>query len=317
MLVGVGTRYVASGLMVLTMVGAMMDVRLGNEIYLLMTLGILAVHGPGPVSADSVVGSWLKRRFPALDGKPAFAVDGLPRVVIVGAGFGGLSCATALCRARVSVTLVDRANYHLFQPLLYQVATAGISPGDIAAAVRPLFRESFNTRVLLGTVTDVETDRQVVRLGTKELPYDYLVLATGAAHSYFGKDLWQPFAPGLKSIEDATKVRRRLLTAFEQAEATDDAEERRSLLTFLIVGGGPTGVELAGAIAELARFGMDKEFRRFDPASALVILVQSAPRVLRRSMKSSRRLRNDRWRSLGSRFWSGAASIISMQKACG
>lgn len=280
MLVGVGTRYVASGLMVLTMVGAMMDVRLGNEIYLLMTLGILAVHGPGPISADSVVGSWLKRRFPALDGKPAFAVDGLPRVVIVGAGFGGLSCATALCRARVSVTLVDRANYHLFQPLLYQVATAGISPGDIAAAVRPLFRESFNTRVLLGTVTDVETDRQVVRLGTKELPYDYLVLATGAAHSYFGKDLWQPFAPGLKSIEDATKVRRRLLTAFEQAEATDDAEERRSLLTFLIVGGGPTGVELAGAIAELARFGMDKEFRRFDPASARVILVQSAPRVL-------------------------------------
>jgi len=280
MLVGIGTRYVAIGLMVLTAVGAMMDVRLGNEIYLLMTLAILAVHGPGPISADSVLATWLKRRFPALEGKPAFALDGLPRVVIVGAGFGGLSCAAALRRSRVSVTLVDRANYHLFQPLLYQVATAAISPGDIAAPIRPLFRESFNTRVVLGTVTDVETARQVVRLGTKELPYDYLVLATGAAHSYFGKDKWRPFAPGLKRIEDATEIRRRLLTAFEQAEVSDDPEERRSLLTFLIVGGGPTGVELAGAIAELARFGMEKEFRRFDPASARVILVQSAPRVL-------------------------------------
>jgi putative oxidoreductase len=280
MLVGFGTRYVAVGLMVLTAFGAMMDVRLGNDIYLLMTLAILVAYGPGPISADSVLTTWLKRRYPALEGKPAFALDGLPRVVIVGAGFGGLSCAAALRRARVSVTLVDRANYHLFQPLLYQVATAAVSPGDIAAPIRPLFRDSFNTRVLLGTVTAVDTDRQVVRLGTRELAYDYLVLATGAAHSYFGKDLWQPFAPGLKRIEDATEVRRRLLTAFEQAEVTDDPEERRSLLTFLIVGGGPTGVELAGAIAELARFGMEKEFRRFDPASARVILVQSAPRVL-------------------------------------
>jgi putative oxidoreductase len=280
MLVGFGTRYVAIGLMVLTGFGAMMDVRLGNEIYLLMTLAILAAHGPGPISADAILTNWLKRRYPALEGKPAFALEGLPRVVIVGAGFGGLSCAAALRSARVSVTLVDRANYHLFQPLLYQVATAALSPGDIACPIRPLFRESFNTRILLGTVTGVDTDEQVVLLGTKELPYDYLVLATGAAHSYFGKDIWQPFAPGLKRIEDATEVRRRLLTAFEQAEVTDDPEERQSLLTFLIVGGGPTGVELAGAIAELARFGMEKEFRRFDPASARVILVQSAPRVL-------------------------------------
>jgi putative oxidoreductase len=280
MLVGFGTRYVAIGLMVLTAFSAMMDVRLGNEIYLLMTLAILAAYGPGPISADSVLATWLKRRYPALEGKPAFALDGLPRVVIVGAGFGGLSCAAALRDARVSVTLVDRANYHLFQPLLYQVATAAVSPGDIAAPIRPLFRDSFNTRVLLGTVTEVDTARQVVKLGTKELGFDYLVLATGAAHSYFGKDIWQPFAPGLKRIEDATEVRRRLLTAFEQAEGTDDPEERQSLLTFLIVGGGPTGVELAGAIAELARFGMEKEFRRFDPASARVILVQSAPRLL-------------------------------------
>ena len=280
MLFGTGTRYVAIALMVLTTFGAMMDVRLGNEIYLLMTLAILAAYGPGPVSADAILSTWLKRRYPALEGKPAFALDGLPRVVIVGAGFGGLSCAAALRGARVSVTLVDRANYHLFQPLLYQVATAAVSPGDIAAPIRPLFRDSFNTRVLLGTVTEVDAGRQVVRLGTKELAYDYLVLATGAAHSYFGKDIWQPFAPGLKRIEDATEVRRRLLMAFEQAEVTDDPEERRSLLTFLIVGGGPTGVELAGAIAELARFGMEKEFRGFDPASARVILVQSAPRVL-------------------------------------
>jgi len=280
MLVGFGTRYVAIGLMVLTAFGAMMDVRAGNGIYLLMTLAILAAHGPGPISADSILTTWLKRQYPSLAGKPAFALDGLPRVVIVGAGFGGLACAAALRGVRVSVTLVDRANYHLFQPLLYQVATAAVSPGDIAAPIRPLFRESFNTRVLLGTVTEVDPGRQVVKLGSKELGYDYLVLATGAAHSYFGKDVWQPFAPGLKRIEDATEVRRRLLTAFEQAEGSDDPEERRSLLTFLIVGGGPTGVELAGAIAELARFGMEKEFRRFDPASARVILVQSAPRVL-------------------------------------
>ena len=280
MLIGFGTRYVAIGLMALTAFSAMMDVRLGNEIYLLMTLAILAAYGAGPISADSVLTAWLKRRYPALEGKPAFALEGLPRVVIVGAGFGGLSCAAALRNARVSVTLVDRANYHLFQPLLYQVATAAVSPGDIAAPIRPLFRDAFNTRVLLGTVTEVDTGRQVVKLGTKELAYDYLVLATGAAHSYFGKDIWQPFAPGLKRIEDATEVRRRLLTAFEHAEGTDDPEERQSLLTFLIVGGGPTGVELAGAIAELARFGMEKEFRQFDPASARVILVQSAPRVL-------------------------------------
>jgi len=191
-----------------------------------------------------------------------------------------MSCAAELRSKRVSVTLVDRANYHLFQPLLYQVATAAINPSDIAAPVRPLFRDCFNTRVLLGTVTGVDAERKVVKLGEKELPYDYLVLATGAAHSYFGKDQWAEFAPGLKRIEDATEIRRKLLTAFELAEATEDAVEREALLTFLIVGGGPTGVELAGAIAELARFGMDKEFRRFDPASARVVLVQSAPRIL-------------------------------------
>jgi NADH dehydrogenase/putative oxidoreductase len=280
LLAGLGTRYVAMALVVGISAAAMMDLRQTDDIYLLMMLAMIAIYGAGRISADALIEAALKRRFPQLEGKPAFALEGLPWVVIVGAGFGGLSCAAALRRARVSVTLVDRGNHHLFQPLLYQVATAAISPSDIAAPVRPLFRDTFNTRVLLGTVNAVDAERQVVSIGKSELPYDYLVLATGAAHSYFGKDQWAPYAPGLKRIEDATEIRRRLLTAFEQAEVTDDPEEQRSLLTFLIVGGGPTGVELAGAIAELARFGMDKEFRRFDPASARVILVQSGPRVL-------------------------------------
>ncbi|MDX1487548.1 MAG: NAD(P)/FAD-dependent oxidoreductase, partial [Acidiferrobacterales bacterium] len=204
----------------------------------------------------------------------------LPRVVIVGAGFGGLTCAAALRRTPVQVTLIDRQNYHLFQPLLYQVATAGLSPGDIAMPIRGLFREQFNARVLLGTVTGVDTTRQEVLMGTKHVPYDYLVLATGAQHNYFGRDEWQSHAPGLKRIDDATEVRRRLLTAFEQAENTDDPAERAALLTFIIVGAGPTGVELAGAIAELARHGMEKDFRHFDPATARVLLIQAGPRVL-------------------------------------
>jgi NADH dehydrogenase/putative oxidoreductase len=178
------------------------------------------------------------------------------------------------------VTLIDRHNYHLFQPLLYQVATASLSPGDIATPVRGIFRDHFNVRVLLGEVTGVDTKAATVTLRDQRITYDYLVLATGAAHSYFGRDDWAPYAPGLKRVEDATEVRRRLLTAFEKAEATDDPIERQGLLTFLIVGAGPTGVELAGAIAELARWGMEKDFRRFDPAQARIILIQAGPRVL-------------------------------------
>jgi len=252
----------------------------GSEAYVGALLALLAIFGGGVGSVDSALIQMFKRRFPQLAGQDAFSLEGLPRVVIVGAGFGGLSCAQALRGARVSVTLIDRGNYHLFQPLLYQVATAGLSPGDIAAPIRSLFRDCFNTRVLLGTVTGIDSSGRCVLLPGHEIPYDYLVLATGAAHSYFGKDQWQPYAPGLKRIEDATSIRGRLLRAFERAEATDDAEERLALLTFLIVGAGPTGVELAGAIAELARFGMEKEFRRFDPASSRVVLVQSAPRIL-------------------------------------
>ncbi len=280
LLPGLLTRYVAIALAVASAGAAMMTPAAADGFLLFATLALLVMFGAGLLSADTAVWLTLRRTFPELQGKPAFELAGLPRVVIVGAGFGGLACAAALRRVRASVTLIDRGNYHLFQPLLYQVATAALSPGDIAAPIRPLFRDSFNTRVLLGTVTGVDSTRQLIRVGPREIPYDYLVLATGAAHSYFGKDQWQPFAPGLKRIEDATAIRRRLLTAFEHAESTEDPAEREALLTFLIVGGGPTGVELAGAIAELARFGMEKEFRNFDPASARVILVQSASRVL-------------------------------------
>jgi NADH dehydrogenase/putative oxidoreductase len=258
----------------------MLDAQGTDAIYWLFVLALFALHGGGRWSLDTLIVAALKRIFPQLDGKPAFSLEGLPRVVIVGAGFGGLACAAGLRTAPVRVTLVDRNNYHLFQPLLYQVATAGLSPGDIAAPVRGLFREQFNTEVLFGEVTGVDNAKREVVTGDARIPFDYLVLATGASHSYFGKDQWAPYAPGLKRVEDATQVRARLLSAFERAEAARDPLERAALLTFLVVGGGPTGVELAGAIAELARFGMDKEFRHFDPAQARILLVQAGPRLL-------------------------------------
>ncbi len=249
--------------------------------YWVAALALIVLHGAGEPSFDHLAKRILAVRYPDLVGKPAYALDHLPRVVIAGAGFGGLACAAKLANAPVQITLVDRHNYHLFQPLLYQVATAALAPGDIAASVRSVFRDVANVRVLLGTAHGVDPAEQCVSLESgQRIPYDYLVLATGASHSYFGRDDWASYAPGLKRVEDATEVRRRILIAFEKAEAVDDAEERKSLLTFLIVGGGPTGVELAGAIAELARLGMDKEFRRFDPAAARVLLVQSGARLL-------------------------------------
>ena len=280
LVLGLATRWVAVVLVFGSVVAPMMNIGLTADSFGTMVFAMIAILGPGPVAVDWLIARLLARRYPQLDGKPSFAVDSAPRVVIIGGGFGGLSCASALRKARVSITLIDRGNFHLFQPLLYQVATAALSPGDIAAPIRPLFRDTFNARVLLGTVTGIDVEKRCVEIGDKRVDYDYLVIATGATHSYFGKDQWQPYAPGLKRVEDATEIRRRLLMAFERAEATEDVDEREALLTFLIVGGGPTGVELAGAIVELARFGMDKEFRRFDPASARVILVQSGPRIL-------------------------------------
>lgn len=280
LIVGIATRFAGLVLLLTHGVAQAVDPAVTAQMYWLLLYALFALNGGGALAIDALIGRWLRGVYPELAGRPAFSLEGLPRVVIVGAGFGGLTCAARLRRTPVSITLIDRHNYHLFQPLLYQVATAALSPGDIAVPVRGLFREQFNARVLFGEVTGVDCDRRAVLIGEQAVPYDYLVLATGASHSYFGKDNWGPHAPGLKRVEDATEVRRRLLTAFELAEATDDGPVRQALTTFLVVGGGPTGVELAGAIAELARFGMEKDFRRFDPASARVVLVQSAPSLL-------------------------------------
>jgi len=279
LLLGLGTRYLGALLIAVVFTGAMMDPRGTDTVYLLVLFALMIFHGSGRFSLDDTVRALVNRRLPTLMRDPR-ALEGLPRVVIVGAGFAGVSCAAVLRRVAVSVTLIDRVNYHLFQPLLYQVATAALSPGDIATPVRQVFRDAYSVRVLLGTVTGIDARARIVTTHENAIPYDYLVVATGATHSYFGKDAWAPYAPGLKCIEDALEIRRRILTVFERAEAANDANERAALLTFLIVGGGPTGAELAGAIAELARFGMAKEFRTFDPADSRVILVQSAPRLL-------------------------------------
>jgi NADH dehydrogenase len=205
----------------------------------------------------------------------------LPRIVILGAGFGGLTAARALRKAAVSVTLIDRQNYHLFQPLLYQVATATLSPADIAVPVRATFRDQKNTSVLLGTVEGVDREARLVKLADgRDVPFDYLIIATGAGHAYFGHDEWAPFAPGLKKIDDATEIRRRVLLAFEKAETEPDPARREALLTFVIVGGGPTGVEMAGAIIELARKTLVRDFRRIDTSAARVMLVEAGPRIL-------------------------------------
>lgn len=203
------------------------------------------------------------------------------RVVIVGAGFGGLACARRLAGAALEVTVIDRRNYHLFQPLLYQVATAGLSPAQIAAPIRGILRDCRNVSVLMGRVSGVDVARRRVLVeGGREVPYDALVLATGARHAYFGRDAWESHAPGLKKIDDATELRRRILTAFESAETCDDPDDRRRLLNFVVIGGGPTGVEMAGAIAELAGRALARDFRRIDPLEARVVLVESGKRVL-------------------------------------
>ncbi len=202
------------------------------------------------------------------------------RVVIVGGGFGGLYVAKALGRAPVAVTVVDRRNFHLFQPLLYQVATGGLSPGEIASPLRVVLKNHHNTQVLLGEAIDLDVVNRRVILRDGEVPYDELVIATGATHHYFGNDQWEALAPGLKTIENATEIRSRLLFAFERAEREQNPEQRRAWLNFVIVGGGPTGVELAGALGEIANDTLRHDFRHINPREAAIVLVEGEPHVL-------------------------------------
>ena len=203
-----------------------------------------------------------------------------PRVVIIGGGFGGLSAARALAGAPVDVLVLDKRNHHVFQPLLYQVATAALSPGDIAAPIRWILRRQPNVSVWLAEATGIDVARKVVTLADGEVSYDALIVSAGSAHTYFGHDEWQPHAPGLKTLEDALDIRRRILLAFEQAERTTNRVAQRRLLTFLVIGGGPTGVEMAGALAEISRHALANDFRAIDPESARIILIEGGRDLL-------------------------------------
>ena len=202
------------------------------------------------------------------------------RVVIVGGGFGGLLAARTIAGNPVQVTLIDRQNFHTFQPLLYQVATAGLSPGEIAAPIRWILRRRRNVEVLMSEVQDFDLSRKVVKLPDGEVAYDYLIVASGASHAYFGHDEWEPFAPGLKTIEDALEIRRRVLLAFELAEHQAAGGKEQVQLNFVVVGGGPTGVELAGTLAEIARRALANEFRSIDPRKTRIVLLEGGPRIL-------------------------------------
>lgn len=231
----------------------------------------------------------------------------LPQVVIIGGGFAGLDAARALRRARVRVTVVDRRNHHVFQPLLYQVATAGLSPGDIASPIRWILRRQSNVRVLLAEVQAIETDARAVVLDRGErLTYDYLIVAPGATHSYFGHDDWSRNATGLKTLDDALAMRRQMLLAFEEAERERDPTRKRHLLTFVLIGGGPTGVELAGALAEIARHTLRREFDEVDPESARIILIEAGPTILPAFPASLRESARRALRRLGVEVWENA-----------
>jgi NADH dehydrogenase len=232
----------------------------------------------------------------------------MSHVVIVGGGFAGLNAAKGLCGVKgIDVTLVDRTNHHLFQPLLYQVAMAGLSPAEIAAPIRSILSGCRNIRVLQGEVASLELARQVVVTDFGELKYDYLILACGARHSYFGRDEWEQHAPGLKNLEQATEIRRRVLLAYEEAERSSAAEERKRLLTFVVVGGGPTGVELAGAIGEMSRFTLARDFRNIDATLARVILLEAGPRILPMFSETQAARATRDLEQLGVQVWTGSA----------
>ena len=235
----------------------------------------------------------------------------LPRVVIIGGGFGGLQAAKALARAPVQVTLFDRRNHHVFTPLLYQVATAGLSPGDIASPIRWILRRQRNVTVEMADVRAIDAARQIVRLsdgpGDREVPYDYLIVASGATHAYFGHADWARVAPGLKTLEDALTVRRKVLLAFEHAEREHDALAQRRLLTFIVVGAGPTGVELAGALAEISRHALHNDFRNLAPETARIILIEAGPSVLAAYPEELRAFARRALEKLGVTVWTGSA----------
>ncbi|PRY07781.1 NAD(P)/FAD-dependent oxidoreductase [Paraburkholderia sp. BL25I1N1] len=275
LVLGCATRFAALFIAAMVPVAGI-AMSMDDRLAVLLLLAVLVAAGGGMFSLDWLFERWTGNASQEDDSAP----EDLPHVVVVGGGFGGVAAAQGLRNARCRVTLIDQRNHHLFQPLLYQVATAALSPAEIATPIRSLFRRQRNVQVRLGQVTGVDAVAREVHIGVLPMKFDYLVLATGARHSYFGKDSWAPFAPGLKSIEDATAVRSRLLRAFEEAESAASETERAAWLTFVIVGGGPTGIELAGAIAELARHGMAEEYRMIDPAVARVILLQSGPRIL-------------------------------------
>lgn len=228
-----------------------------------------------------------------MDAKPK------PRVVIVGAGFGGLFAARALARYPVQITLIDRQNFHTFQPLLYQVATAGLSPGEIAAPIRWILRSRQNVEVLMSEVQDFDLSRRVVKLPDGELSYDHLIVAAGASHAYFGHAEWEPFAPGLKTIEDALEIRRRVLLAFELAERQAASGKEQVQLNFVVIGGGPTGVELAGMLAEIARRALANEFRSIDPRKTRIVLLEGGPRILPAYPEDLSRSAEEQLRRLG------------------
>jgi NADH dehydrogenase/putative oxidoreductase len=277
---GLFTRVATLPLLAATGMATMHDASNEHLCWTLILL-LLAANGPGRFSLDALAGDYLTRLATRLNMMPEQAAADLPHVVIVGGGFGGVAAARSLAAAACRITLVDRHNYHLFQPLLYQVATAGLSPADIATPIRAMFRDQPNVRVVLGEVSGVDREARAVMLSDgSRIGYDTLILATGARHAYFGHDDWESAAPGLKTLDDATSIRRRILLAFERAETESDPARRAAWLTFAVIGGGPTGVELAGAIAELARNGLTHEFRAVDPAQARVLLIQAGDRVL-------------------------------------